>query len=282
MNTVKNPILPDYREVSQLYQSEAIKNLRTGFIELIDRYQVPHAENILKTNDWVNYLYYCTLVRSLVPDPSALIIDWGGLYGHITMILRTTGYQNVFNYLLHQTPHYPLFKEKLKIPTKWGKDPNHLSLENSSVDVFISSGVLEHVREDGRGDEGLILQEIHRVLKERGLLFIWNLPACLGTSELLAMVAGKWHHQFRYWKKDILRLLRTANFEILYWDKHKFFPGAVMNLLEGRMDPIRCMKLDNRLSHFFPFCFFARDFVLVARKIKGARLKVKGRGCHEA
>lgn len=275
MNTIKNPGPPDYKEVSQLYQSEAIKNLRTDFIKLIDRYQVPYAENILKTNDWVNYLYYCTLVRSFVSDPSALMIDWGGLYGHITMILRAMGYKNVFNYLLHQTPHYPIFEETLTIPTKWGEDPNHLSLESNSVDVLISSGVLEHVREDGVGEEGLILQEIHRVLKDKGLLFIWNLPTRLGTSELLAMLIGKWHHQFRYWKKDILRLLRAANFEILYWDKHKFSPGAVMNLLEGRMDPIRCMKLDNRLSHIFPFLFFARDFVLVARKTKtGSRSKV--------
>lgn len=274
MNTINNPGPPDYQEVSDLYRSEAIKNLRTGFAELIGRHQVPHAENILKTNDWVNYLYYCTLVRSLVSDPSALMIDWGGLYGHITMILRTMGYQNVFNYLLHQTPHYPLFKEKLKIPTKWGKDPNHLALESGSVDVLISSGVFEHVREDGVGKEGVILQEIHRVLKDRGLFFIWNLPAKLGTSELLAMMTGKWHHRFRYWKKDIRRLLDASHFEILYGDKHKFFPGAVMHRLEGRIDPVRSLKLDNRLSHLFPFNLLARDFVWVARK--KSQFKVQG------
>jgi SAM-dependent methyltransferase len=258
---------PTDQEVSQLYRSEPILNLRKRFIDFIAGNRVPHAENILKTNDWVNYLYYCTLVRSLVPDSSARIIDWGGLYGHITMILRAMDFQNVFNYLLHQTTHYPLFEEKLKIPTLWGKDPNHLYLESDSVDVFISSGVLEHVREDGIGKEETILQEIHRVLKDQGLLFIWNLPARWGTSELLAMIAGKWHHQFRYREKEISRLLRAAHFEILYLDKHKFFPGAVMNLLEGIMDPVKSMELDNRLSRLFPFNIFARDFALVARKI---------------
>ncbi len=136
------------------------------------------------------------------------------------------------------------------------------------MDGFISSGVLEHVREDGLGDESRTLQEIHRVLKDQGLLFIWNLPAKLGTSELLAMVTGKWHHRYRYWKKDIGRLLREANFEILFQDRHKFFPGAVMSLLERKVDPVGLMRLDNALSRLFPFNLLARDFVLVARKAR--------------
>jgi SAM-dependent methyltransferase len=255
-----------YQEVNNLFLSEPLQNLRERFVEIINSHQVPFAENILQTNDWVNYCYYCRLVRSFVPDPTALIIDWGGLYGHITMMLKTMGYQKVFNYLLHQTPYYPFFEEQLKIPTLWGQAPNRLNLESNSVDVFISSGVFEHVREDGVGKEEMILREIHRILKEGGFFFIWNLPAKLGTSELLAMITGKWHHLYRYWKKDIIRLLREANFDILYWDKHKFFPGVMMTFLEKRMDPIRLLKMDNHLSHRVPFNLLARDFALVARK----------------
>jgi hypothetical protein len=249
-----------------LHQSEPIRNLRNQFIEIINRHQVAYAENILKTNNWVNYCYYCRLVRSLVTDPTALIIDWGGLYGHITMILRTMGYLNVYNYLLHQTPHYSLFEEQLKIPTLWGEDPNRLALKSNSVDSLISSGVLEHVREDGEGKEEIILKEIQRVLKKGGLFFIWNLPAKLGTSEILAMISGKWHHQYRYWKKEIVGLLENSNFEILYMDKHKFFPGAVMSLLERWIEPVNLLKFDHSLSRFFLFNTLARDFVVVARK----------------
>jgi hypothetical protein len=250
----------------ELHQSEPIQNLRNRFIEIINRHQVPYAENILKTNDWITYCYYCRLVRSLVTNPTALIIDWGGLYGHITMILRTMGYSNVHNYLLHHTPHYSLFEEQLNIPTLWGEDPNRLDLKSNSVDGFISSGVLEHVREDGKGKEEIILQEIQRVLKKRGLFFIWNLPAKLGTSEVLAMISGQWHHQYRYWKKEIISLLENSNFEILYVDKHKFFPGAVMNFLERWINPANLLKFDNALSRFFLFNTLARDFVVVARK----------------
>ncbi|MBI4767341.1 MAG: methyltransferase domain-containing protein [Deltaproteobacteria bacterium] len=258
---------PDpYKEVNNLYQSEPIQNLRKRFVEIITRHQVPFAENILKTNDWVNYCYYCTLVRSFVSNPSATIIDWGGLYGHITLMLQTMGYTKVINYLLHPTPHYPLFEEKLEIPTFWGRAPNTLNLDSGSVDVFISSGVLEHVREDGVGREETILQEVHRVLKEGGLFFVWNLPAKLGTSELLAMATGRWHHRYRYWRKDIRRLLRETNFDLLYLDKHKFFPGSMVTFFEKRMDPIRLLKMDNYLSRMVPLNLFARDFALVAKK----------------
>jgi SAM-dependent methyltransferase len=237
-----------------------------GFITIITHYHVPFAQNILKTNDWINYCYYCSLVRSFVPDPSALIIDWGGLYGHITLMLQAMGYSDVFNYLLYQTPHYSIFKDQFEIPTIWGEDPNRLNLNSHSVDAFISSGVLEHVREDGEGKEEKVLREIHRVLKERGLFFIWNLPAKMGTSELLALSTGKWHHQYRYWKKDIIHLLRESKFDLLYLDKHKFFPGAIMTFLEKRIDPIRLLKIDNHLSRLIPFNIFARDFALVAQK----------------
>jgi SAM-dependent methyltransferase len=255
-----------YRKVRELRQSNSLNQLRSRYIRLIRDHNVLHAENILKTNDWFNYVYYGCLVRDLVPESSALVIDWGGLYGQVTMILHGLGFEKVTNYLLHQNPFYPLFRKEFEIPTLWGIDPNRLSLESQSVDVFISSGVLEHVREDGLGEEEKVLTEIHRVLKTGGLFFIWNLPAKLGTSELLAMARGSWHHPVRYREKDIIRLLQNANFEMMYLDKHKFLPGSLMVLLEKKIDPIRLMQWDHRLSHLFPLSLFARDFGIIARK----------------
>lgn len=253
-------------EADRLFRSPAIQTLRQDFLEIIDRHRVPHAENIRKTDAWLHYLYYCALVRRFVSDPAASIIDWGGLYGHVTLILRTLGFQKVHNYLLHRTPHYRIFQERFDIPTLWGREPDRLELDSASVRVFISSGVLEHVREDGLGREETSLREIYRVLREKGLLFIWNLPAKLGTSELLARMAGRWHHPYRYWRKDILRLLQGAGFAIVYEDRHKFFPGRVMQLLGRWGDPVGLMGFDHRLSRLFPFSLLARDFVFVCRK----------------
>lgn len=260
------PSLELIRETDRLFRSKAIQDLRKDFLEIIGLHAVPFSEHIRKTDTWLHYLYYCALVRRFVSDPGARIIDWGGLYGQVTLILGTLGFQNVYNYLLHQTRHYPYFQERFRIPTLWGRKPDRLELESASVEVFISSGVLEHVREDGLGSEVTSLKEIHRVLRDDGLFFIWNLPTKLGTSELLALLGGKWHHPYRYFRRDIVRLLERCGFTIVYEDRHKFFPGAVMNLMGSRWDPVRLMAFDHRLSRLFPFRLLARDFVFVCRK----------------
>ena len=252
--------------VKELGRTESFEELRQEYVRIIDTHQVPYAENIKALSDWLIYVYYGRLIAEFVPEKNARIIDWGGLYGQVTKILLGLGYQNVFTYLLHRTPHYPLFREAFSLPTLWGQDPNRLELENKSVDVFISSGVLEHVREDGVGDEKLILPEIYRVLKKGGLFFIWNLPAPWGSSELLARLFKKWHHTYCFRKGEILDLLGGAGFQILYWDKHKFLPGSVMEWLGKRIDPVRLLQGDDRLSHWFPFSLLARDYAIIAKK----------------
>ncbi|MBI5583381.1 MAG: methyltransferase domain-containing protein, partial [Deltaproteobacteria bacterium] len=189
------------REIlATIRQGGSLEELRRRYVRLIETHRVPYAENITARSDWLFYVYFCRLVSTFLPDRKARIIDWGGLYGHVTMILHNLGYLDTTNYLLHETPHYPFFQQAFHLPTLWGRQPNRLELEDRSVDAFISSGVLEHVREDGVGDELTILKEVHRVLKKDGRLFIWNLPARWGSSELLAILTGKWHHDFRYRK----------------------------------------------------------------------------------
>ena len=164
------------------------------------------------------------------------------------------------------TPHYSLFQEAFNLPTLWGQDPNRLELEDRSIDVFISSGVLEHVREDGIGDEKLILREVHRVLKTGGLFFIWNLPSRWGSSELLARAFNRWHHAYCFRHKEILEPPGRGRFSNPVLDKHKFLPGTVMEWLGRRIDPVRLLQGDDRLSHWFPFNLLARDYALIAEK----------------
>jgi SAM-dependent methyltransferase len=252
--------------IRELGLAETYEDFRQEYVRIIDTHWVPYAENIKALSDWLIYVYYGRLIAEFVPEKTARIIDWGGLYGQVTKILLGLGYQNVFNYLLHDTPHYPLFREAFHLPTLWGRDPNRLELEDGSIEVFISSGVLEHIREDGIGNEQLILPEIHRVLKTGGLFFIWNLPARWGTSEILARMFHKWHHAYYFRQKEIRNLLGDAGFQILYWDKHKFLPGSVMEWLAKRIDPLRLLRTDDRLSHWFPFHLLARDYAIVAEK----------------
>src|SRR5512136_2715066 len=103
--------------LKELGRTELFEGLRQEYIRIIDTHQVPYAENIKALSDWLIYVYYGRLIAELVPEKEARIIDWGGLYGQVTKILLGLGYQNVFTYLLHRTPHYSLFRETFALPT---------------------------------------------------------------------------------------------------------------------------------------------------------------------
>jgi hypothetical protein len=60
--------------------------------------------------------------------------------------------------------------------------------------------------------------------------------------------------------------LAQTGFDIVTLDKHKFLPGTAREWLGRRVDPIRLMEWDDRLSRRFPFSVLARDFLVVARK----------------
>jgi|GEM_PF-1670027 len=246
--------------------SDLAEPARQAFLEIVTAHGVAFADHIRKRNDWLIYLFFSNLVARLVPDRRARLIDWGGQYGQVTQMLRALGFINAFNYLLHRPSFYELFEERFDLPTVYGQEPNVLNLDTASVDGFISSGVLEHVTDDGLGREDLILREIHRVLKPGGLFFVWNLPAVLNSSDILAQAFGRWHHKRRYWRGEIIRALGEADFEIVYLDKHKLLPGTALGLFEGLVNPVSLLRIDDWLSRLFPLSLFARDFALVARK----------------
>ena len=263
--------IPDLKTVktkifSELERSNLLKELRNKYIRIIMENKLTHCDNITNLDSWLCYLYYCKMIENICPSKNTCIIDWGGLYGHVTEILRTMGYNNIKNYLLHVSPSYKLFKDQFGIPSIYGKDPNRLNLADNSVDIFISSGVLEHVREDGVGREETILGEINRVLNPEGLFFIWNLPTMLGSSEILASLFKKWHHKFRYSKKKIIALLKTAQFEVAYLEKNHFFPGAITRTLTRKINPVTLFKFDDYLSQRFPFNIVANNFGIIAKK----------------
>lgn len=237
-----------------------------SFLELINNNNIEHVENLARKSDWLIYVYHCYLVEMFVENKHCKIIDWGGLFGHVTAILKNMEYKHVTNYLFHKDSKYQLFENKFNLKTIHGHEPNKLNLDSSSVDAFISSGVLEHVREDGQGCEEIILKEINRVLKPGGYLFIWNLPAKLSISEIIAKLLLKDRHKHKYNKRTVVKLLIDAGYEISYFDKHRFLPGQLIDLLSTKIDILKIMKFDYKLSHILPFSILANHFTIIAKK----------------
>ncbi|MCI0341066.1 MAG: class I SAM-dependent methyltransferase [Planctomycetales bacterium] len=253
----------------EMRASDLMEPLRSEYVRVIREHNVDHVDHLLERCAWLVYVFYGRLVSRLLPSRDARIVDWGGQYGQVTQILRTLGFHDVSNYLLAPEPHYEEFQSTFSIPTIRGEHPNRLALPDGSVDGFISSGVLEHVRDDGVGREDLVLAEVRRVLRPGGLFFLWNFPTLLGTSEILATIFGKWRHIYRYRRRDVVALLAGAGLETVYLDRHKWLPGDALRLLERILPSLTLYRLDDRLSRLFPFSVFARDFAAVARKPLG-------------
>lgn len=249
-----------------LYKNGYHKKFHDDYVNILNEEGVP-VDGVFALNNWIMYSWFCEFVAYNIKDKNATIIDWGGGWGQITKMLEFNGFTNVKSYdqyVCH--PKHDILKKRINMKAIFGTDPKKLAIDSNFVDVFISSGVLEHVREDGIGTEENSLKEIYRVMKPGGIFFIWNLPRILSLPDFKSRMLGRWYHKYRFTRKKIVTLLENQNFEILYLDKHKFLPDVIYNLLMKVFNlPVAC-KIDEVVSHIFPMSLFARDFIIIARK----------------
>jgi ubiquinone/menaquinone biosynthesis C-methylase UbiE len=97
-----------------------------------------------------------------------------------------------------------------------------LPFDGQSFDVVVSCDVLCH---SSIPDKGVALNEIHRVLRGNGLVFL-NLPA---YQWLLSSHDRAYRTDRRFTRAAVLELLRTTGFEpvtVTYWNTF-LFPAAV-------------------------------------------------------
>ncbi|HWH08735.1 MAG TPA: methyltransferase domain-containing protein [Candidatus Thermoplasmatota archaeon] len=239
--------------------------LRRRYVEEVARTGVGFADNLRNPYAWVVYVYYTGLLQRLLPDKRARIVDWGGLYGHVTALLRERGYEDTSNYLLFLPDRYADFERTFALPTLYGKEPNALALPDASVDCFISSGVLEHVREDGVGREDLVLKEVRRVLKPGGILAVWHLPTTLAAADLWGKLRGRWYHRYRYGERQVRRLVADAGLDLVHLERHGgSVPGTALRVAGA--PPARQLASDLAWGKVPVARLTAQNFALIARR----------------
>lgn len=198
-----------------------------------------------------------------------MVVDWGGQYGHVTLLLRNEGY-NAECYFLTPPLNFGMFQEKFNFPFKIGSPKERVKLpyEDNSALAVISSGVLEHVREAGI-EESESLAEIYRIFHPDGYLFIWNFPRVGGFPEVIKRLMGRWYHPFKYTRKSIIQLLKSAGFEIVFYQSNEFFPIGIRKLAEKiGVPPWLSFKIDFILSKIPPFSLMRQHITIVFRKPK--------------
>jgi multiple sugar transport system substrate-binding protein len=80
-------------DISDIYRRA--EPLRKAFLDIILSHRIAYAENILYPDLWIVYPFYVSLIKHLYPRRDITILDWGGLYGHVTALLKEAGYEKL-------------------------------------------------------------------------------------------------------------------------------------------------------------------------------------------
>jgi SAM-dependent methyltransferase len=183
------------------------------------------------------------LFRRHVP-PGATVLDWGSGNGHFSYFLTRAGYRatgfSLEGYWFRDWLGDPGYSLASGTPD----DPVTLPFPAASFDAVASVGVLEHVRETG-GSEGASLREIARVLRPAGVFVCYHLPNRHSLIESLARrLPGKYHHLWRYTRRDVEALVRGADLELLEVRRYGLLPRNSAHRLLG---PLRAARAAARL-----------------------------------
>jgi SAM-dependent methyltransferase len=134
---------------------------------------------------------YVAIADRIAGDGLGTILDWGCGHGQVTVMLRERGFETEsFDYASgidgvtkRVLPEYPDVEATLS------SDPVALPYEDEQFDAVLSLGVLEHVMDpDGS------LEELRRILKPGGRLYVYKLPNRRSYLEWIAKKMGWYYH----------------------------------------------------------------------------------------
>ena len=201
------------------------------------------------------------------------LLDWGCGNGHFSQFLFLAGHRvecfafgascPLVTWLQREHPDWVHYSEGSE------QDPISLPYQDGAFDAVASVGVLEHVRETG-GNELASLREIHRLLTPAGLFFCFHFPNRYSWIEgMTFLFPSRFHHTYRYTKRDIRALALAAGFDVLWIRRYNVVPRNILGNLAGRWGSSRAVAafvdtIDSMLNLILnPF---AQNYGFVLRK----------------
>jgi SAM-dependent methyltransferase len=134
---------------------------------------------------------YQAIARRIAADRPGEVLDWGCGWGLQSDLLLRNGL-TVTSYEYDETAAAPTVRPLERFPhiqAHRSSEPVALPFDDDSFDAVLSCGVLEHVQ-----DPDASLDELRRVLRPGGTLYVYKLPNRLSYLEWIARRLGIYHH----------------------------------------------------------------------------------------
>jgi ubiquinone/menaquinone biosynthesis C-methylase UbiE len=181
-------------------------------------------------------LQYRTIVDRIARDDPGRTLDWGCGFGQVSHLLREAGVDVVpFDYRPDRTePGLEPLERYPGLTAHVSPDPVALPFPDDNFASALSCGVLEHVSDpDGS------LDELRRVLRPGGTLYVYNLPNRWSYVERLARILGLYYHGALpddrvYTLRSAIALLERHGFDVQQARRARMLPLAVSGRLATR------------------------------------------------
>lgn len=195
--------------------------------------------------------------RAHLPEEGTFL-DWGCHHGPDACLVRDAlgAAPQLYGCDFAEPGLFPVFHRFAALEYTQLRSPFELPYGDETFDVVLGGGVIEHTANDSTS-----LKELHRVLKEGGLLILTFVPNRRSYTEFLGRRLNTAGHLRLYGRKEVRHLLLHHGFLPEAIAYHQMLPGQQLEGLMSRLWPLNAY-----LERAWPLNALATNLMIVSRR----------------